>query len=313
MLGLGIVRRARALRDAIVPLPTIKQRPTSPIAWIAEANRQFASLSEASRERMTAYGLLAATSPRLRRYAGGIAKGAGEQLLELSRRPLSPHTIDLAIEEIIRWLSIVECATAFRNSGYFDAAEAAMQEQWDRIIWPIIANEDFTHSLDLACGHGRNTEMLRRFARTVDLVDVNKTGIEICRARFGDRKDDCGFRYHVTDGNGLAMIADASMTFVYSWDSMVHFEKAVVQSYVTDIVRVLKSGGSAFLHTSNYGALAPNSDWSTNHGGRSDMTAEMMRQFADHSGLSVKFQRLSGIADGRSVEDLDCLTLLVKQ
>jgi SAM-dependent methyltransferase len=312
MLGLGIVRRARSLRDAIVPLPTIRRRPASPIAWVAEANRRFDSLGETSRERMTAYGLVA-TSPRLRRYAAGITKGAGEKLRQLSRQPLSPHTIDLAIEEIIKWLTIVDCATAFRKSGYFDAAEGAMQEQWDQIIWPIIAHEDFTHSLDLACGHGRNTEMLRQFARTVDLVDVNEPNIEICRTRFGDRKGDCSFRYHVTDGNGLATVADASISLVYSWDSMVHFEKAVVQSYVTEIARVLKGSGSAFLHTSNYGSLAPNSDWSTNHGGRSDMTAEMVRQFAEHDGLSVKFQRLSGISDGRSVEDLDCLTLLVKK
>jgi hypothetical protein len=93
---------------------------------------------------------------------------------------------------------------------------------------------------------------------------------------------------------------------------MVHFEKAVVRSYVMETARVLKVSGSAFLHTSNYGTLAPNSDWAANHGGRSDMTADLMLQFAEDAGLQVRFQRLSGIKDGRSVDNLDCLTLLSK-
>jgi SAM-dependent methyltransferase len=312
MLGLGIVRRAKAFRDAVTPSPTVRLRPASPIAWVAEANRQFDHLSETTRTRITAYELQP-TSLRFQRSAPGISKGARPRLRELSRQPLSPETIDLAVEEILRWMTIVECATAFRKSGYFHDAEPAMQEQWDRIVWPIIQHENFESVIDLACGHGRNSEMLRRHAKTIDLVDVNQIAIEACRVRFGDRKDDCHFRYHVTDGNGLATIPDASVSFVYSWDSMVHFEKAVVRSYVLETARVLKASGSAFLHTSNYGTLAPNSDWAANHGGRSDMTADLMLQFAEEAGLQVRFQRLSGIKDGRSVDNLDCLTLLSKE
>ena len=81
---------------------------------------------------------------------------------------------------------------------------------------------------------------------------------------------------------------------------------------VANVARVLQRGGSAFLHTSNYGALAPDSDWTKNHGNRSDMTADLLRQFSESAGLMVKFQRLSGKDDGRSIDDLDCLTLLSK-
>ncbi len=187
-----------------------------------------------------------------------------------------------------------------------------MQEQWDQTIWPIVKDEDFTHVLDLACGHGRNTEMLRHHASTIDLVDVNGDCLETSRQRFGASVRDCRFRYHLTDGNGLPGIPDNSISLVYSWDSMVHFDKLTVRSYMTEIARVLESGGSAFLHTSNYGALAPNSDWTKNHGNRSDMTAGLLKQFAEEAGLTVKFQRLSGKDDGRSIDDLDCLTLLAK-
>jgi hypothetical protein len=42
------------------------------------------------------------------------------------------------------------------------------------------------------------------------------------------------------------------------------------------------------------------------------MTADLMREYAQEAGLGIKFQRLSGTADGWDVDDLDCLTLLSK-
>ncbi|KEF41454.1 MAG: hypothetical protein ER33_11345 [Cyanobium sp. CACIAM 14] len=41
-----------------------------------------------------------------------------------------------------------------------------------------------------------------------------------------------------------------------------------------------------------------------------EMTAERMRGFAAEAGLDVAFQRLSGIADGWGLEDLDAFTVL---
>lgn len=312
MFGLGIVRRARSIRDRVIPLPTIARHPSDPIAWVADANHHLETLSERARERIKNHELTP-TSERLRAARREISRRAGSRLVELSRQPRTSETIELAIDEIISWMTIAHCARAQADGGgYFDAAEAAMQEQWTKIIWPIIRDEDFTHVLDLACGHGRNTEMLRHRASTIDLVDVNIACIEICRKRFGSQIDACRFRYHLTDGNSLSGIADNSISLVYSWDSMVHFDKLVVRAYMREIARVLQRGGGAFLHTSNYGALAPNSDWTRNHGNRSDMTADLLRLFAEEAGLTVKFQRLSGKADGRSVDDLDCLTLLSK-
>lgn len=258
---------------------------------------------------------LTAASHHLQKRTWGreISLRAGPRLIELSRRPLTPETIEAAIDEIIRWLTITHCALSDEDDGFFADAEMAMKKQWDNIIWPIIANEDFTHVLDLACGYGRNTEMLRHLAKTVDMVDVNETQIETCKKRFGGQIDGCRFRYHHTDGNSLSGIENSSISFVYSWASMVHFDKLVVRSYVDEIARVLRSGGSAFLHSSNYGVFAADSAWTKNPGNRSDMTADLMRQFAEEAGLNVKFQRLSGKSDGRGIDDLDCITLLAKE
>jgi hypothetical protein len=93
---------------------------------------------------------------------------------------------------------------------------------------------------------------------------------------------------------------------------MVHFDKRVVREYVGEINRVLRPGGSAFLHHSNFGSFAPDSDWSKNHGSRSNMTADLMKEYTSEMGLKMKFQRLSGTGDGWGMDNLDCISLIEK-
>lgn len=307
----AVPRHLRAVSAGLLPVPDIDREPANPLAWIDLANRRLEELVPSTRDLIASHELHP-RSYQVRLFLPEIAAGAGAVLAGLHRDGVSPSAIASAIDEIVCWKAIAQCTYGHRAGPYFDQAERVIAAQWDRTIWPIICNEDLSNTLDLACGHGRNTEILRKLARTIDLVDVNPSCIEFCRRRFGEVKEQCRFRYHLTDGKGLAEIGDETMTFVYSWDSMVHFDKLVVRDYVLETARVLKPGGSAFLHHSNYGTFAPNSDWSKNHGSRSDMTASLMREYADEAGLRIKFQRLSGTDDGWGMDDLDCLTLLSK-
>jgi len=221
------------------------------------------------------------------------------------------ETIISAIEELVRWKTISQCRNAFRaEGGYFSEAESNMAWPWSNVIWPIIRDADFTSVLELAPGHGRNTELLRRHAKTIHLVEVSRSCLDACRARFGLDRDGCMFHYHLTDGNHFRMIPDASITFGYSWDSMVHFDKLVVRDYLFEFARVLKPGYRAFLHHSNYGALKPNSDWAKNYGWRSDLSVAIFNRYAEEAGLAVRFQRLNGIKDGLGPDDRDCFSII---
>jgi SAM-dependent methyltransferase len=292
-----------------VPPPSISAAPRNPRAWIALARQKFSSLPPKTQILMDHHDLVpdSATVTFFQNY---IEKEAGQKLQALSEKP-TQAAIAEAIDEIIRWVTVAQCAHAHRAGLYFVHAEEVMASQWARTIWPIIKDEDFSATLELACGHGRNTEYLRRYAKSIDLVDVNRTCIEACERRFGSQKDGCVFRYHLTAGNSLP-VPDNSISFVYTWDSMVHFDKLVVWDYVHDVFRALKPGGSAFLHHSNYGSVAPDSNWIKNHGSRSDMTADLMQEYAKEAGLTIKFQRLSGRADGWGMDNLDCISLLAK-
>jgi SAM-dependent methyltransferase len=292
-----------------MPPPPISSAPRNPRSWVALARKKFDSLPPQTQALMDHHDLVP-DSEIIAFFQDYVEKEAGQKLQALSATP-TPAAIAEAIDEIIRWVTVAQCAHAHRAGLYFAHAEEFMQVQWERTIWPIIKDEDFSATLELACGHGRNTEFLRRYAKSIDLVDVNQTCIDACERRFGPQKDGCAFRYHLTTGNSLPA-GDDSVSFVYTWDSMVHFDKLVVRDYVHEVFRVLKPGGSAFLHHSNYGMVAPDSSWTKNHGNRSDMTAELMRVYAQDAGLTIKFQRLSGTADGWGIDDLDCLSLLAK-
>ena len=134
--------------------------------------------------------------------------------------------------------------------------------QWYGCIYPRIQHFLPAASiLEIAPGFGRWTEFLLEHCNTLIGVDVTPKCIEACRERFADRH---GARFEVNDGVTLPMVADASIDFAFSFDSLVHVEIEVLSGYLDELARVLTSEGVAFLHHSNYGtyrrsahALAP--------------------------------------------------------
>jgi ubiquinone/menaquinone biosynthesis C-methylase UbiE len=146
---------------------------------------------------------------------------------------------------------------------------------------------------------------LRLFAKELHLVDINQSCLDACLERFGESSEGTGCLYHLTSGNDLHSIASNSATLVYSWDSMVHFD-------VKEIARILAPGGTAFLHHSNYGAMRPDSDWAKNDGTRSDMSADLMNEYAGDNGLKVVKQEIHGKEQGWGVDNFDCVSLLYK-
>jgi SAM-dependent methyltransferase len=305
--------RIREARTAKLAIQRISEDPSNPINWLDLLSIEFPSLSADSQALVEAHhlrrgGLVSQYRIEIQERANSFLRSAAARF---DQDPVTSICEDVVME-FVRLKTIIQCRDAHAQGNYYADAEPYMQKQWDQVIWPIIKDLDFSNVLEIAPGHGRNTEKLRQVAKSIILVDVNPSCIEACRARFGEIHDGCRFTYYVTGGNSLQAIQSGSVTLVYTFDSMVHFDKAVVRDYVLEIFRVLSPGGSAFLHHSNYGTIAPNSDWAHNPGNRSDMTAELMRAYAQEAGLEIAFQRLSGMADGWGMDDLDAFTILRK-
>ena len=189
------------------------------------------------------------------------------------------------------------------KNKYFKAAEPHIEAIWRTLIFPFIADCDFTAVIDLGAGHGRNSLMLAPKSGRLLVIDIQPGNVEICRRRFaGQPHVECA----ANNGYDLRPAADGAFSLVYSFDSMVHFEKEVVRSYLRDTARVLRPGGRGFFHHSNY---TGGTDWRTNPHARNFMSRELFASHAGEAGLQVVRQM---VFEWGHVPELDCLSLVEK-
>jgi SAM-dependent methyltransferase len=130
-----------------------------------------------------------------------------------------------------------------------DWGSSAMQ--WYGTILPRIHR--FVPSgtiLELACGYGRWTQFLQKLCHKLMVVDISQACIEACQQRFSDLSH---LEYHLNDGKSLAAIADATVDFVFSFDSLVHADLSVLEAYISQFPRILTENGAVFIHHSNLG------------------------------------------------------------
>jgi SAM-dependent methyltransferase len=208
------------------------------------------------------------------------------------------------------------------SPGHSAAGTAVL---WWRTLMPRIGSRLPTDDvLEIGPGFGRWTQYLRTLCRHLVLVDVTERCIDHCRARFsGDER----LEYHVNDGISLGSIPDHSISFAFSFDSLVHAEREVLDRYVAELARVLRPGGSAFIHHSNLarftnprtGRVSPfvlATNWRA-----PSMSAEALREACASNGLFCSSQELINwigrgrFADrhhlnGKSIPLTDCLSVI---
>jgi len=152
--------------------------------------------------------------------------------------------------------------------------------------------------VELGAGRGRSAAKLLPLAGRLHLVDLHPNNLEACRRRFGgDPRLSC----HVTDGRSLPL-PDAAATFLFSFDSVVHFDSDVVRAYLREAWRVLRPGGHAFLHHSNTVAH-PGGDFRAEPHWRNFMSKELLAHYALKEGLEVVRQEpVDWAGDGGFIE-----------
>ena len=99
--------------------------------------------------------------------------------------------------------------------------------------------------LEIGAGHGRWSVLLEKHAGTLILVDLSPNCIEFCRNLFVKRSNVI---YVVNNGKTFDVVKDVSVDFIWSFDTFVHVEEVVINSYMKEIFRVLKPGGRAIIH-----------------------------------------------------------------
>jgi ubiquinone/menaquinone biosynthesis C-methylase UbiE len=196
--------------------------------------------------------------------------------------------------------------------------------QWYGVLLPRIHRHLPTGTiLEIACGFGRWTNFLKDSCEKLVAIDLVEKCIEGCRARFADCSH---IEYHVNDGRSLDFVDDAAIDFVFSFDSLVHVDPAVIKGYISQLPRILKKGGAAFLHHSNLGEYAQYR-WAGKipklrgllsrtrilersiHNRDLTVCAPLIEQFAREAGLSCVSQELVNWRTRSAL--IDCFTTLV--
>ena len=141
---------------------------------------------------------------------------------------------------------------AWQDGGdEWSAAWGGPEFQWAVTVLPRI--QRFLPAglvVEIGCGFGRWTRFLKDHCERLVAVDLSDRCIEACRKRFAA---DPGMRFVLTDGTTLGQVAAGSVDLVFSFDSLVHADCAVLEAYLEEIATVLKPEGAAFIHHSNVG------------------------------------------------------------
>ncbi len=193
------------------------------------------------------------------------------------------------------------------NSPYYGEAE-----QWTFIFWsqrskfPQFFNQlDLDSVIELGCGHGRHAEVIQNKVGKLYLMDVLQENVEFCKRRLGSNQR---LAFLKNDGHTFQPIEPNSVTAIFCYDAMVHFSPDIVASYISDAHRVLKPGGQALFHHSNYPAPL-GQHYGQNPHARNHMTFELFLEFANAGSLSIVASKALrwGVHD-----DLDRVSLLRK-
>jgi methyltransferase family protein len=184
------------------------------------------------------------------------------------------------------------------------------EAQWYFAIYPRIHSFlPAGHLLEIAPGYGRWTQYLRNYCTRLSLVDLSEKCIEVCRQRF---QDVPFIECHVNDGLSLGMIHDDSCDFIFTFDSLVHAEIEVLESYVREISSKLTSQGIAFIHHSNLSSvpeLARTAPGAASHWRAPSVSSELVRKAAEANGLICLSQEA---INWGTKECIDCITVLAR-
>jgi SAM-dependent methyltransferase len=158
--------------------------------------------------------------------------------------------------------------------------------------------------LEIGCGHGRWTQYLLQHCREYWGIDLAPRCVDFCAKRFAAIP---WARFFVNDGKALDMVPDEHMDFIFSFDSLVHVEMDVLQSYLPQILKKLAPRGVAFLHHSNW--LGAAETVNAHHRGES-VSAVRVRECIEGGGGQVLVQEI--IEWGGEDNRLDCLTTFIR-
>jgi ubiquinone/menaquinone biosynthesis C-methylase UbiE len=168
--------------------------------------------------------------------------------------------------------------------------EWTVSEEWKRSVIESLLKPHAGQGhdiLEIGPGAGRWSAELQPLARALALADVSATCIEQCKVRL---RDASNVEFVVNDGSSLPF-DHHRFDRIWSFDVFVHIGIDDTARYLSEFVRVLRSGGVALIHHTADGGIRGR--W------RSPMTASQFASMARKAGLEIVSQFDAWHHDGR--------------
>jgi SAM-dependent methyltransferase len=166
------------------------------------------------------------------------------------------------------------------SAFYATAADVLSSLEAELKRLPRGVNRRAWRALEIGCGPGRLIKPLSRHFGEIHGVDVSDEMIHLGRKRLSDIPHA---HLHATNGASLALFADESFEFVYSYAVFQHIpSRDVVLEYMREIRRVLKPGG---IFHGQFNGVAHAGDTDTWSG--VVFSAADIREFTRQNGLQL--------------------------
>lgn len=174
----------------------------------------------------------------------------------------------------------------------------------EKVFTPFFGKGRYNLICEIGSGGGRFTEILLPKCNKLIASDTSQKMLSLLQKRF---QNNSKIEYLLLDGLGLHPILDDSVDAVFSYGVFVHLQHWDIYNYLSEINRVLKSGGRAIIHHPNtFSELGWKSFLKEVPASLNEhklpwtfilMTPEIMREFTERAGLVLE----------------DCLTDIVRR
>ncbi|HEU5118411.1 MAG TPA: class I SAM-dependent methyltransferase, partial [Isosphaeraceae bacterium] len=164
---------------------------------------------------------------------------------------------------------------------------------------------------EIGTGGGRVAALVAPKVGRFHAFDISARMLDRARHTLSSRTN-CEF--HLLEAPRLDGFETGSFDFLYSFDVFVHLDLHTQWSYISEVSRLLKPGGQAFLHTAN---LASNTGWGRFAGqeryaveGFYFVTPDLVKLLCRQAGLGVVAEMSDGA--GNFYYERDYLLLVAK-
>jgi SAM-dependent methyltransferase len=195
-----------------------------------------------------------------------------------------------------------------RSGEEWSDAWGNSEAQWFHVIYPRIHRlVPAPTILEVGVGFGRWTQYLLPLCERLIGIDIAPLCVNACKERFPRGQ------FYVNDGKTLGMVRDGEIDFIFSFDSLVHADDAVMRSYIHEFQRILSRNGCGFIHHSNicaYRTLLESGEMKNPHWRDPTVSADVFQAFCKEASVACAGQEL---VSWGSEHLIDCFSLIAKR